>query len=61
MWQHLQEMILKNYKMKQFESRSLPTEEVKYSVEFPTEEKYMLRRGRLCSLMCIVRKIKVSE
>ena len=47
--------------MKQFEKHSIPTEEVKYSVEFPTEEKYMLRRGRLCNLMCIARKIKASE
>ena len=47
--------------MKQFEKKSIPTEKVKYSVEFPTEEKYMLRRGRLCSLMCIARKIKGSE
>lgn len=44
--------------MKQFEKHSIPTEEVKYSVEFPTEEKYMLRRGRLCSLMCVVTKTK---
>lgn len=44
--------------MKQFEKKSIPTEEVKYSVEFPTEEKYMLRRGKLYSLMCIVTKTK---
>ena len=47
--------------MKQFEKHSIPTEKVKYSVEFPTEEKYMLRRGKLCNLMCIARKIKVDE
>lgn len=44
--------------MKQFEKKSIPTEEVKYSVEFPQEPKYTLRRGRLCSLMCIARKVK---
>lgn len=44
--------------MKQFEKRSIPTEEVKYSVEFPKEPKYALRRGRLCILMCVVTKTK---
>lgn len=44
--------------MKQFEKHSIPTEEVKYSVEFPQEPKYTLRRERLCSLMCVVTKTK---
>ena len=44
--------------MKQFEKKSIPTEEVKYSVEFPQTPEYTLRRGRLCSLMCIARKVK---
>lgn len=44
--------------MRQFEKKSIPTEEVKYSVEFPQEPKYTLRRGRLCSLMCVVTKTK---
>lgn len=43
--------------MKQFEKHSIPTEEVKYSVEFPQEPKYTLRRGRFYSLMCIARKV----
>lgn len=44
--------------MKQFKKHSIPTEEVKYSVEFPQKPKYTLRRGKLYSLMCIARKIK---
>lgn len=44
--------------MKQFDKHSIPTEEVKYSVEFPQKPEYTLRRGRLCSLMCVVTKTK---
>lgn len=36
--------------MKQFEKKSIPTEEVKYSVEFPQEPKYTLRRGKTLQL-----------
>lgn len=43
--------------MKQFEKKSIPTEEVKYSVEFSQEPKYVLKRGRFYSLMCIARKV----
>ena len=43
--------------MKQFEKKSIPTEEVKYSVEFPNEEKYTLRRGRLYNFVCLTKRI----
>lgn len=43
--------------MKQFEKKSIPTEEVKYSVEFPKEERYMLKRGKLYSFMCLTKRI----
>ena len=43
--------------MKQFEKHSIPTEEVKYSVEFPREPKYTLRRGKLYNFMCLTKKI----
>lgn len=60
MWQYLQEMTLKNYKMKQFESRSLPTEEVKYSVVFPETPQvhYSPKSGKTFLLVCTVKKIK---
>lgn len=59
MWQYLQEMTLKSYRMKQFESRSLPTEEVKYSVDFPKkpEVKYSSRTGKIYTLVCQVKKV----
>ncbi len=44
--------------MKQFEKKSIPTEEAQYSVEFPQEPKYALKRGRFYSLMCVVKKIE---
>ena len=43
--------------MKQFEKKSILTEEVKYSVEFPNEEKYTLRRGRLYNFVCLTKRI----
>lgn len=43
--------------MKQFEKRSIPTEEVKYSVEFSQEPKYTLKRGKLYNFVCITKKI----
>lgn len=43
--------------MKQFEKHSIPTEEVKYSVEFPQEPKYTLRRGKLYNFMCLTKRI----
>lgn len=43
--------------MKQFEKKSIPTEEVKYSVEFPKEEQYTLRKGRLYSFTCLTKRI----
>lgn len=43
--------------MKQFDKHSIPTEEVKYSVEFPKEERYMLKRGKLYSFMCLTKRI----
>lgn len=43
--------------MKQFEKHSIPTEEVKYSVEFPQEPKYTLRRGKLYNFMCLTKKV----
>lgn len=43
--------------MKQFEKKSIPTEEVKYSVEFPQEPRYTLRRGKLYSFMCLTKRI----
>lgn len=51
-------MTPKKITMKQFEKKSIPTEEVKYSVEFPKEPKYTLRRGKFYSLMCIARKVE---
>lgn len=42
--------------MKQFEKKSIPTEEAQYSVEFPQEPKYALKRGRFYCLMCVVKK-----
>lgn len=44
--------------MKQFDKHSIPTEEIKYSVEFPKEPKYTLRRGKFYSLMCIAKKVE---
>jgi hypothetical protein len=44
--------------MKQFEKKSIiSTEEVKYSVEFPQEPKYILRRGKLYNFMCLTKRI----
>lgn len=43
--------------MKQFEKHSIPTEEVKYSVEFPQEPKYTLRRGKLYNFMCLTKRV----
>ena len=43
--------------MKQFEKKSILTEEVKYSVEFPNEEKYTLRRGILYNFICLTKRI----
>ena len=43
--------------MKQFEKHFIPTEEVKYSVEFPNEEKYILKRGKLYNFVCLTKKI----
>ena len=43
--------------MKQFEKKSIPTEEVKYSVEFPNEEKYTLKRGKLYNFICLTKRI----
>lgn len=43
--------------MKQFEKKSISTEEVKYSVEFPNEEKYTLKRGKLYNFVCLTKKI----
>ena len=43
--------------MKQFEKKSIPTEEVKYSVEFPNEEKYTLRRGKLYNFICLTKRV----
>lgn len=43
--------------MKQFEKKSIPTEEVKYSVEFPKEEQYTLRKGKLYNFMCLTKRI----
>nr|DAL05032.1 MAG TPA: hypothetical protein [Crassvirales sp.] len=42
--------------MKQFEKKSIPTEEVKYSVEFPTEEKYMLRKENSTVLYVLLKE-----
>ena len=41
--------------MKQFEKKSIPIEEVKYSVEFPKEEQYTLRKGNSTTL-CVLLK-----
>ena len=43
--------------MKQFDKYSISTEEVKYSVEFPNEEKYTLKRGKLYNFMCFTKRI----
>ena len=43
--------------MKQFEKKSIPTEEVKYSVEFPNEKKYTLKRGKLYSFTCLTKRV----
>lgn len=43
--------------MKQFEKKFIPIEEVKYSVEFPKEEQYTLRKGKLYSFTCLTKKI----
>lgn len=43
--------------MKQFEKHSISTEEVKYSVEFPNEEKYTLKRGKLYNFVCLTKKV----
>ncbi len=43
--------------MKQFEKKSIPTEEVKYSVEFPNEEKYTLKRGKLYNFVCLTKRV----
>lgn len=43
--------------MKQFEKHSIPTEEVKYSVEFPQEPKYTLKRGKLYNFMCLTKRV----
>lgn len=43
--------------MKQFEKKLIPTEEVKYSVEFPNEEKYTLKRGKLYNFVCLTKRI----
>lgn len=44
--------------MKQFEKHSIPTEEVKYSVEFPQEPKYTLKRGKLYNFMCLTKRVE---
>ena len=43
--------------MKQFNKHSIPTEEVKYSVEFPQEPKYTLKRGKLYNFVCITKRV----
>ena len=43
--------------MKQFEKHSIPTEEVKYSVEFPNEDKYTLKRGKLYNFVCLTKRV----
>lgn len=43
--------------MKQFEKHSIPTEEIKYSVEFPNEEKYTLKRGKLYNFVCLTKRV----
>lgn len=43
--------------MKQFDKHSIPTEEVKYSVEFPQEPKYTLKRGKLYSFTCLTKRV----
>ena len=43
--------------MKQFEKHAIPTEEVKYSVEFPNEEKYTLKRGKLYNFVCLTKRV----
>ena len=43
--------------MKQFENHSIPTEKVEYSVEFPKEEQYTLKRGKLYNFICFTKKV----
>ena len=43
--------------MKQFEKRSIPTEKVEYSVEFPKEEQYTRKRGKLYNFVCLTKKV----
>ena len=43
--------------MKQFKKRSIPTEKVEYSVEFPKEEQYTLKRGKLYNFVCLTKKV----
>lgn len=43
--------------MKQFDKHSIPTEEVKYSVEFPQEPKYTFKRGKLYSFTCLTKRV----
>ena len=43
--------------MKQFEKHSIPTEKVEYSVEFPQEPKYTLKRGKLYSFTCLTKRV----
>lgn len=43
--------------MKKFEKKSIPTEEVKYSVEFPQEPKYALKRGKLYNFVCLTKRV----
>lgn len=43
--------------MKQFDKHSILTEEVKYSVEFPQEPKYTLKRGKLYSFTCLTKRV----
>lgn len=43
--------------MKQFDKHSIPTEEMKYSVEFPQEPKYTLKRGKLYSFTCLTKRV----
>lgn len=53
-------MTPKKIKMRQFEKHSIPTEEVKYSVEFPETPQvhYSPKSGKTFLLVCTVKKIK---
>ena len=53
-------MTPKKIKMRQFEKKSIPTEEVKYSVEFPETPQvhYSPKSGKTFLLVCTVKKIK---